>query len=215
MMLAVLLPMPVESDVTDCAVLVDSVAIELAVPVDRLPIVWAVDVDRDANPSAVVVDKLATVVSMPARPVESEPMPEAVPLDRLVILAVLLPMPVESDVTDCDVFVDSVAIELAIPVERLPIVWAVNVDRDANPPTVLVDKFATVVSMPTRPVESEPIPEAVPLDRVVILALFVATPVDSDATDCAAVVDSAASPVDMPAMPVTLLAVVVDSEFTD
>jgi hypothetical protein len=80
---------------------------------------------------------------------------------------------------------------------------------------VFVDKLATVVPMSDNPVESEPKPDAELVERLVMLAVLLASPVDSDAKDCEAVVDSAASPEDTPATPVALLAVAVDSDVTD
>ncbi|MCG0577193.1 MULTISPECIES: hypothetical protein [Burkholderia cepacia complex] len=66
-----------------------------------------------------LVDKLATVVPISDRPVESDPKPDAELLDRLVMLAVLLARPVDSDVTACAVPVDNEPIALAAPVDRL------------------------------------------------------------------------------------------------
>ncbi|WP_080502072.1 hypothetical protein [Burkholderia cenocepacia] len=65
---------------------------------------------------------------------------------------------------------------------------------------MLVDKLATVVPTSDSPVESEPKPDAVLLDRLVMLAVLLAKPVDSDVTACAVPVDNEpialAAPVD-------------------
>ncbi|OOA99255.1 hypothetical protein A8F69_03655 [Burkholderia cenocepacia] len=82
--------------------------------------------------------------------------------------------------------------------ERLPIVWAVDVDSDANPAAVFVDRLVAVVPISDRPVESEPKPDAVLLDRLVMLAVLLARPVASDVTDCAVPVDNEPNALAMP-----------------
>jgi hypothetical protein len=64
---------------------------------------------------------------------------------------------------------------------------------------VLIDKLATVVPTSDSPVESEPKPDAVLLDRLVMLAVLLARPVDSDVADCAIPVDKLANAVPAPA----------------
>ncbi|CAG2382569.1 hypothetical protein BCCR75502_07179 (plasmid) [Burkholderia sola] len=102
-----------------------------------------------------------------------------------------------------------------MPVDRLPIVCAVDVESDTNPAAVFVDKLVTVVPITDSPVESDPKPDAELLDRLVTLAVLLESPVDSDDKDCEAVVDSVASPEETAATPVALLAVAVDSDVTD
>ncbi len=72
---------------------------------------------------------------------------------------------------------------------------------------MLVDKLATVAPTSDSPVESEPKPDAVLLDRLVMPAVLLARPVDSDAPDCAI-------PVDKLATAVPELATLVESEPT-
>uniref|UniRef100_UPI001640F619 hypothetical protein n=1 Tax=Burkholderia gladioli TaxID=28095 RepID=UPI001640F619 len=134
----------------------------------------------------------------------------AMPDDKLAMPAVLPATPVDNDATALPVLVESPAIALAVPVERLlSAAWVLSrpVDSEAIDCVAAVDRLTRPVdrlvmpdALPATPVDSDPIdrsvavdsevkPFATPVDKLATLAPLAAMPVDSDVTDCAVLVD--------------------------